>query len=256
MMYFSRKNVFVFLALLILVCVLAFTYSQKLEFNKTNFYVEPAVAQQSKKIIIEHNGQERASVGGDVEVISSKHLTAYDASSIKVWELAHGYFELSDLLEYKSYSLENLKTLALGGDLKALQLISEHHIENGDLDAAFKDFKHAAIYGSTQALSAYAIFSGIYLSSATTPEAKERYAIDALAFTAVAARRGDAYAELRASADFKKEHSFNPSPDQLKAIAKRADEIYLDLEAIRISLGLPAFDNSINAAAQRLYRLN
>lgn len=256
-MYGYRKRVGVFLVLLILILAITFCFLRGASPVQGDSLGAKAVAPSSKKITSEY-AEESVLIPStnDVEAISQRHLSAADINSIKTWELAHGYFDSSDLQEYKSYSLESLKTLANGGDLKALQLISEYYIENGDLDAAFKNFKHAAIYGSTQALYAYSIFSGIYFRNAKTPEIKEIYAIDALAFLAVAARRGDSYAELRGSADFEKEYNFNPSSDQIKAIAKRASEIYSDFESARALLGLPVFDNTANTAAQRVYSVN
>lgn len=192
----------------------------------------------------------------NVSVTSQKPLSSAEVHGIKTWDLAHGYFDSSDIQEYRSYSLETLEALGHDGDLKALSLISEHYIKNGDLDAAFRYLKLAAVYGSTEALVAYSSFSGIYFRNVKSPELKEDYAINALAFLAVAARRGDSYADLRGIADFKEKYGFYPSADQAKAIEKRASEIYSDLESSRVKLGLTEFDNTANIDAHRAYRKN
>lgn len=224
---------------------------------ESNLLDDEGVALSPKKIATEQpdSSKQRSSLN-DIKITSQRPLSAADVDSVKIWDSAHGYFDSSDLQEYRSYSLETLETLGFGGDLKALKLLSDYHIKNGDLDAAFGNFKLAAAYGSTEALFAYSSFMGIYFRNVKSPELKENYAINALAFLAVAARRGDSYADLRGIADFKKEYGFYPSVDQVESIEKRALEIYSDLESLREELGLPEFDNTSNSVAQRAYAPN
>lgn len=177
-------------------------------------------------------------------------------AELNKWYEARGWFEtmggeMAD--DYKSYSREALLQLADAGDIRALQLLA--------LRASATEYKplldKAAIQGSIFALKMQAnsilAHSGITASSAEAD--KRRVLFDAAAYGEVAKIRGDLMTTGSSDIAYLEEtYHFNFSKEDRGIILARSQEIYADLEARRISLGLGAFDNSISPTVKAYFR--
>jgi hypothetical protein len=115
----------------------------------------------------------------------------------------------------------------------------------------------AAIHGSIFALKMQAnsllAHSGI---TASSPQAdKKRVLFEAAAYGEVAKIRGDLMTTGSSDDTYlEKTYNLNFSEEDRKTILARSQEIYADLEAQRISVGLGKFDNSIPPTVRAYFR--
>jgi len=68
-------------------------------------------------------------------------------------EHALGRFSMDDVERYETYSMEALEQLGDAGDLLALQMLYARHLENTDLEAAYKAAYKSVLHGSADALN-------------------------------------------------------------------------------------------------------
>lgn len=177
-------------------------------------------------------------------------------AELNQWYEARGWFEtmggeVAD--DYRSYSREALLQLADTGDIRALQLLA--------LRSSATEYKplldKAAIHGSIFALKMQAnsllAHSGI---TASSPQADKRQVLfEAAAYGEVAKIRGDLMTTGNSDVTYlEKTYNLNFSEEDRKSILARSQEIYADLEAQRISVGLGKFDNSIPPAVRAYFR--
>jgi hypothetical protein len=178
--------------------------------------------------------------------------TPAEAAEVKQWFMERGNFYASEDTEYKNYDESTLRTLANGGDIRALHELADRYIygkisgpEGHGVKATNELFWKAAVYGSTEALSGLALNKETLDYSDTGPERENRqHALEILSLYNTAALRGDEWPNLVNAKDFKFLNHINLSDDEKKYIEQRSQEIYNDLLQKRIELGLGDFDNS------------
>ena len=181
----------------------------------------------------------------DASLNNRPRLDDYQADKIIQFNSSRGYFDESQLVEYSSYDLRTLESLAKTGDIKAIHLLAMERLKQGELDAAHELWLEAAIYGSTQALN---VAAGNRFSKYYTAEdiiEKEVYLQEAFALIHVSKRRGDFIATDEYIQLMKDIHRVSFTPEQEQIISKRADRFYEELESKRKDIGLGSFDNDV-----------
>jgi|GEM_PF-337192 len=149
--------------------------------------------------------------------------------------------------EYKSYSLETLKTLADGGDIHAMTaLAAKIH----DRAQSTKLIKRAAVYGSTEALQLLALRSDTNYDLAEyegklSVEDKRKLLLESMAYNEVAVLRGDKVTWYYGESSFKNSRKIDFTETEWQQIKERAQVIYNELQQQRTELGLGEFDNSV-----------
>ena len=178
--------------------------------------------------------------------------TPAEAAEVKQWFRERGNFYASEDIEYKNHNEATLRTLANGGDIRALHELADRYIyekisgpEGYGVEATEELFWKAAVYGSTEALSRLALNKETLDYSDTGPERENRkHALEIISLYNTAALRGDEWPNLVNAKDFKFLNHINLSDDEKKYIEQRSQEIYNHLLQKRIELGLGDFDDS------------
>lgn len=183
--------------------------------------------------------------------------TPADSEVLRRWEEKRGRFNEYEIGDYATYDLETLQKLASSGDMKAMTVlaqlyISDQHVEKYGLTYALPLFKLAAIYGSSDALGAYAIgYRSLYHSSATKP-IERPHLLESLAWENTAALRGDILPNNAAKSTL--EHMQVTLTEQEKAwIQERSIEIYDELSKERKALGMADFDNDVPSEVENFF---
>lgn len=168
------------------------------------------------------------------------------------WRLERGYPDESGI--YEGYSEATLKTLADGGDIRALQTLADLYAANGDQSpehqAMIGDlYRKAAVYGSTFAFvqlgrQKEAAFAALALDDPR----RSATAREVLATYRAAALRGDKMPDLARARYFISHNQLQLSAEDQAAISQRAQEIYDHLTRQRYAQGLRDFDNATPAA--------
>lgn len=172
-------------------------------------------------------------------------LDAYQADKIIQFHATRGYFQEDQLVEYSSYDLLTLESLAKDGDVKAIQLLAMERLKQGEVEASFQLWLDAAVYGSTQALNLAASdkFSAFFIAEDLGE--KEGYLIEAFALIHVSKRRGDHIATDSYIQLMKDIRRIDLTSEQEKKISEKADQLYEELENRRKEIGLGPFDNHV-----------
>jgi len=176
--------------------------------------------------------------------------TATEIAVVDSWFKKVGY-DANNLSVYQSYSGKQLLDLAEKGDVNALQVIIEKHINEGNGAAAKPFVDKAIIYGSLNAISKAAIISSppIYEGTQVPYDESKAQLKESFAYNELLRFRGDDHA-----ADvYKKSHlelfeniygrTHSMSIDDEQWIQSRAKELYDQYQAERYKLGLGDFDN-------------
>jgi len=202
--------------------------------------------QVSNPPIIQYATSEKYSLGDEWPTISGSPT---NKEEIDQWLYSRGY--TSSLSgkdeEYKSYSLETLKTLADGGDIHAMTaLAAKIH----DRAQSTKLIKRAAVYGSTEALQLLALRSDTNYDLAEyegklSVEDKRKLLLESMAYNEVAALRGDKVTWYYGESSFKNSRKIDFTETEWQQIKERAQVIYNELQQQRTELGLGEFDNSV-----------
>jgi hypothetical protein len=149
--------------------------------------------------------------------------------------------------EYKTYSLETLKTLANGGDIHAMEILAKN-AESTEQQMAL--LEKAAVNGSISALLSMGIRvkgSGALAEheGVLTPLEKRNLQLESMAYYEVIGLRGDeemSQSGKRLITNIEKV-AFTPAEQQ--QIKTRAQTIFKELQHQRTELGLGEFDNSV-----------
>lgn len=244
---------FIALAFLTVFSTLIYTtYNQK----NNSSSVENRI-QNLDKAVTENPNAQKTTVVTKENIVNKKSrpsaLTPSDTHKLDLWKKSHGYFSENDLDEYRSYDIETIAKLAADGDLKAIELAARHRMQNGG--EAYRDFFHAAVYGSTHAFTALSFLIENNFLNEVTEEEKIQHSIEALALLQTAGKRGDILAATENSTSYKNRYKFIPTPEQQKLIDARSQELYDQLVEIRSSIGLGDFDNSVSPEMEKVMRI-
>ncbi|MES2823232.1 MAG: hypothetical protein V4732_06510 [Pseudomonadota bacterium] len=166
-------------------------------------------------------------------------------NDFKQWSEDHGYPSAEKNSDYNQYEESTLKSLAEGGDLKAMMLLGDNAIKNNDTEKAEHYFEIAALRGSTFAIDRLSILSAPKQFSGYAPEAEKNQSFyETMAYAAVAEMRGDTFLANSRRNSLIENEKLNFNSDDYDHIDTRAKEIYNDFQARRIQLGLGDFDNT------------
>lgn len=158
-----------------------------------------------------------------------------------------GYFSMEEREVYLTYSDETLNALSEEGDLLALDILLNRAMENyaNDPEKAEALLERAAVYGSTLAVMGKAMGASTFGSVHKKDSAEYRDAMqESMAWYQFGLMRGDLSLRdnIRRTME---ETGFEPTSQDKKAIAKRAQEIYDQLSERRRELGLGEYDNEV-----------
>ena len=165
------------------------------------------------------------------------------SNEIIQWKREHfGYF-LTNVKEsdYNSYSVDTLETMAEQQNLKALDMLASKYLEAGNIEMSNGANHRAAILGSTWALRN---LGNALVPYSTSEEGTHARVMNQLSYMQVALIRGDKefVKDIALTLDA---HKDNLTDEDIKTIKTNGRNIYNQLEAERIKLGLVAFDNSV-----------
>jgi len=202
--------------------------------------------QVSNPPIIQYATSEKYSLGDEWPTISGSPT---NKEEIDQWLYSRGY--TSSLSgkdeEYKSYSLEALKTLANGGDINAMLVLAGKIAVTNETESKLL-IKRAAAFGSTRALQLLAIDIEYSASLAKQPlpaEEKRKLQLESMAYYEVAALRGDKVTWHYGESSFKNAGKIDFTETEWQQIKASAKIIYNELQQQRTELGLGEFDNSV-----------
>ncbi len=181
----------------------------------------------------------------DANLNGQPRLDDYQADKIVQFYASRGYFDEAHLVEYSSYDLTTLESLAKNGDIKAIQLLAIEKLKKGEEDASFQLWLDAAVYGSTQALNLAASDRFSWYVIAEDVGEKEVHLIEAFALIHVSKRRGDHIATDSYIQLMKDIRRIDLTSEQEKKISEKADQLYEELENRRKDIGLGSFDNDV-----------
>ncbi len=171
------------------------------------------------------------------------------ANEYTAWTHAHGWYLPWEKSDYESYDLPTLKALADGGDVKALLALGDKILHEGDIKNASIYYEQAAVRGATSAINNLGIFvEPNTLDTFATEAEKNKAYYETLAYYKVLYMRGDRWV-AQGNVDYLVDRrQLHLTAEDNEAITKRAQEIYDDLQARRIALGLGEFDNTVPTA--------
>ncbi len=174
----------------------------------------------------------------DIQVGMNAKITQYHG-----WRQSRGYFTTEDAGDYISYSDDALTNLGQQGDLKALNVLTERMFHRGDLSGAARFANVAVIFGSTYALD---IIWRLVGPSFTSKENAHEALLESFAVIKVMEMRGDLDLAdgTRRELAIGNQVNLNLKPEEKALIDNRADQIYLNYQAIRTAKGLGDFDNT------------
>jgi hypothetical protein len=207
-----------------------------------------------KKII---NNSDFTNTHDDIDQPQTIVGTPADSEILRRWEEKRGRFNEYEIGDYATYDLETLQKLVSSGDMKAMTVLaqlylSDQYVEKYGLTYALPLFKLAAIYGSSDALGAYAIgYRSLYHSSTAKP-IERPHLLESLAWENTAALRGDILPNNAAKSTL--EHMQITLTEQEKTwIQKRSIEIYDELSRERKALGMTDFNNDVPSEVQKFF---
>ncbi len=187
------------------------------------------------------------------EQVEQQKLDLPEYQALVRWQEERGYIAGEDYQTYQSYSDEALKDLSNSGDVKAMLVLGANYTRERMPEESHAQFRKAATYGSTVALTHLATDAqaqAMRNDTDKTPEGRERLVTEVMALQKVASMRGDASGSMSNINAFKETYKtlykeeLKISSEQLNQIDARAKAIYLELEQERHKLGLGDFDNS------------
>jgi len=156
------------------------------------------------------------------------------------------YYNDREKRDYDYYSNEQLQKIGDSGDLLALHILFGRYLKSEEFDKARATLAKAAVFGSSMALVALAS-----LPPDTDKLAADNRAVYNLAMTQVAIYRGDFEAALWNNDLINERLSLDQqAKSKIRALAK---DIYSQLQAHRVELGLLPFNNELPAHIRRYY---
>lgn len=173
--------------------------------------------------------------------------TPSEAEVVRKWEESRGRFDEESLKDYAGYDVDTLSSLVNSGDVKAMialarLYISDKHSEEFGINYSMPLLKRAAVYGSSYAMELYSIqleadhfVKGTYDKSIL---------LEVLSWNNAAALRGDLYPNHSATLDLRRKN-IQLSQKDIEAIRSRSNDIYQQLLAERMGMGLGSFDDSV-----------
>jgi hypothetical protein len=211
------------------------------------------IAPESSAPIAESQPPAQSNAGENIEPanlppINEPRFSKADLESVKKWEESRGYFSATDYQIYESYGPETIRSLASNGDIKAIYALAKlQALDGADKNQIISTYLEAATLGSTQALI---LASGIartkrHFVQFDGPDGDtlfKKEMLESLSLSHVALMRGDKAALGKIN---ETKVNLNLTQDDEIYIEKRSREIYNELEAKRLALGLGPFDNSI-----------
>lgn len=174
-------------------------------------------------------------------------ISEYEASEIKKWHEARGYFDDHELGDYLTYDVATLEKLSLADDMKAIQLLAFEKLKQGDYSSTYELYLKAASLGSTNALAAASSVRISQASREDNTKQKEIYLLDAFSLLGVAVKRNDIVITDSYIQTTKDINRVTLTPAQEETVIKMTDKLYKDLLAKRAEKGLGRFDNSVTS---------
>ena len=196
----------------------------------------------------EKNVTQFSSVSEQVEIENSDRII--NDNDFYKYRMDTGYLSKEVVMQYESYPTDILLDMAKNNDIAAFQTLALRALLEGKYkrSQAKAYLEKAATLGSIHAVESLSTLAqGMYVETND-----KKYALEALAYSEVAVRRGNilnqGYVEL-----FNKTHGFNPTDTEISEILLKADQIITDIEHQRGLLGLPPLNNEPNPELVKLY---
>lgn len=198
------------------------------------------------------------------EAITSVYGTDKEAYEVKKWFTVRGSpwgGEIDNQNVYKNYDLNILESLSNNGDILAMHILADRHMErelqpggNGEkgIELQRNTLLKAATYGSTWALFQL----GLSLSSEaglTSGQAGHKMMLDSFAYYDVAEMRGDKMPNIHNRNATSESDKIQLNEEDQQYILKKSQEIYQGLVTNRRTLGLGDFDNNVPESVKRFY---
>lgn len=181
--------------------------------------------------------------------------TPAEAEIVRKWEESRGRFDEETLKDYAGYDLETLKSLVKSDDIKAMialamLYVSEQYSAEYGVKYSMPLLKMAAIYGSSYAMELYAIqYEAEHFVNGTNDRA---VLLESLSWSNAAALRGDIYPNNSATLELRRKN-IQLNTAEIQSVRKRSEEIYQQLLAERVSIGLGDFDNTVPSEVQKYF---
>ena len=164
--------------------------------------------------------------------------------SVKDWQHAHGYFDLSGNMRFNnSYTPldeDALKTLAETGDMFAAMILAGRLLAKGDAKGYVDNHRLAAVLGSTNSISQIG-YHYRRKPSDNDPLSERERAIESTAWLLVSAQMGDLSGHYGYSESIRR-YALGDD-ESYRAICDRATRIRNELAARRADYGLPDYDD-------------
>ncbi len=251
--------------LLILSGVIGFAYlllSLVLENDNSNKQSDSALVDEvnsrEQELRVEKeskNSNESLIVKNEIKVPKDSEITDVEAAEIREWQEQRGYPQFMDdgtiiNSPYESYDSQTLLKLVEQGEPKAMQILGDRALKQGDLDSAKTFYFSAAVFGYTKNL---VDIGNIYIhkyNNEIYEEKKRDLAIIAYSWYELASKRGDIQVE------FAKDLTGNEiefSDKEKQNILEKSNELYSELINKRQQLGLGDFNNNHPKALKKLF---
>jgi hypothetical protein len=194
-------------------------------------------------------------VNTDIKVPKDNEITDVEAAEIREWQEQRGYPQFMDdgtiiNSPYESYDSQTLLKLVEQGEPKAMQILGDRALKQGDLDSAKTFYFSAAVFGYTKNL---VDIGNIYIhkyNNEMNEEKKRDLAVVAYSWYELASKRGDIQVE------FAKDLIGNKitfSDEEKQKVLEKSNELYSELVRKRQQLGLGEFNNDHPKALKKLF---
>ena len=264
----SNKRLFVFLGLLLILCLWVTQKYYSLLFDNTNADLsdlhtidQSAVSASTQSSTSVKEAEGKIDFSKPIFIDGKKYfvLYPYERAEVRSWLHSRGYLNPNDLAVYESYSDQVLKELMKSGDVAALETLKNRAFKNGDQESATRYLNLLAAYGSTPALIQLTIYTSPRYGRDITEEMRRPKALETLAVSKVIELRGDNHLAASARRSFLNGYrenfniEFQITPEEQNVVNFRAQEILAKLQILRQSKGLGSFDNIEPSSVKKVF---
>lgn len=254
-----KKNLLVLSALIGLAYLFLFLVLENDNSNKLSYseLVGEVISSEQELQVEKESGDSSESliVNSEIRVPKNKEITDVEATEIREWQEQRGYPQFMDdgtiiNSPYESYDSQTLLKLVEQGEPKAMQILGDRALKQGDLDSAKTFYFSAAVFGYTKNL---ADIGNIYIhkyNNEMDEEKKRDLAVVAYSWYELASKRGDI------QVDFAKDLIGNKikfSDEEKQKVLEKSNELYSELVRKRQQLGLGEFNNDHPKALKKLF---
>lgn len=230
-----------------------------------SLFESKAQANSRSKLIASQQTADNKFASNDTNLLQAD--TTIDVKNLFYWVTTDGQNEFHNFLQsrghgltaensdFNSYDLNTLEKLAeSSNDLKVLHALAHRYMTSGLRDKATETYEAAALHGSSNAL----IQIGEYYSAdyavnrELSIEEKRKLAQLTLGYHQAALLRGDYYA-VPSAKTFIDVHGIVLNENDQARVAEIAKQIYDELQAKRIELGLGKFNDTVPDGVKGFY---